>query len=136
MISDPEPRRRPQARSRARHAVAQARSRSAPQPIGNTVLAVIYILVVHFVHENNVLARNFTDTCWQMIILESEAPQPQPLPNNVHLNLNLNLILNLNLNCVLAMNRSASKGMKHMPCTFAGVWHMLLPFEAEVFMDS
>ena len=105
-----------------------------PPPPGNTVLAIIYILVVHFVHENNVLARNFTDTCWQMIILESEAPQPQPFPNNVHLN--LNLILNLNLNCVLAMNRSASKGMKHMPCTFAGVWHMLLPFEAEVFMDS
>ena len=69
-----------------------------------------------------------------MMILESEAPQPQPLPNNVHLN--LNLILNLNLNCVLAMNKSASKGMKHMPCTFARVWHMLLPFEAEVFMDS
>ena len=72
-----------------------------PPPPGNTVLAVIYILVVHFVHENNVLARNFTDTCWQMMILESEAPQPQPLPNNIH--------LNLNLNCVLAMNRLASK---------------------------
>ena len=28
------------------------------------------------------------------------------------------------------------KGMKHMPCTLVGVWHMFLPFEAEVFMDS
>ena len=36
----------------------------------------------------------------------------------------------------LAMNRSASKGLKYMPWTLAGVWHMFLPFEAELFMDS
>ena len=37
---------------------------------------------------------------------------------------------------LLAMNRSASKGMKQMPWTLAGVWHLFLPFEAELFMDS
>jgi hypothetical protein len=37
---------------------------------------------------------------------------------------------------ILAMYRSASKGMKHMPSTLAGVWYMFLPFEVEVFMDS
>ena len=31
---------------------------------------------------------------------------------------------------------SASKCMKHMPCTLAGVWHVFMPFEVEVFMDS
>ena len=36
----------------------------------------------------------------------------------------------------LAMNRSASKGLKYMPWTLAGVWHMFLPFEAKVLMDS
>jgi hypothetical protein len=75
---DPEP--GTPSRSEARHAVAQARS--APPPPDNTVLAVIYILVVHFIHKNNVVARNFTDTCWQMMILDGEAPQLQPLPND------------------------------------------------------
>ena len=37
---------------------------------------------------------------------------------------------------ILAMNRSASKGMKHISRTLAGVWHMFLPFEVELFMDS
>jgi len=34
------------------------------------------------------------------------------------------------------MNRSASKGMKQISRTLAGVWHMFLPFEVELFMDS
>ena len=38
--------------------------------------------------------------------------------------------------CVFAMNRSASNGMKQVPCTLSGVWHLFLPFEAELFMDS
>ena len=37
---------------------------------------------------------------------------------------------------VLAMNMSASNSMKQMPWTLAGVWHLFLPFEAELFMDS
>jgi len=37
---------------------------------------------------------------------------------------------------ILAMNMSASKGMKQMPWTLAGVWHLFLPFEAELFMGS